>query len=84
MHSSDWPIFMEKLCGRRKNDTLTIRLLQFLSAATRLFKKPRPDDPDASVVRRKYCWVSARTAKRGQVSNFAVFLRNSLPVPGLP
>jgi hypothetical protein len=38
----------------------------------------------ASVVRRKYCWVSARTAKRGQVSNFAVFLRNSLPVPGLP
>jgi hypothetical protein len=38
---------------------------------------------EASVVRRKYCCVSARTAKRGQVSNFAVFLRNSLPVPGL-
>jgi hypothetical protein len=33
---------------------------------------------------RKYCRVTARTAKRGQVSNFAVFLRNSLPVPGLP
>jgi hypothetical protein len=40
--------------------------------------------PRPGVVRRKYCWVSARTAKRGQVSNFAVFLRNSLPVPGLP